>query len=466
MQFSSTKSFLNEDFLLQNNFSKILYHDFAKQMPIIDYHNHLCPKILSENNSFSNINSAWLDGDHYKWRVMRSFGIYENEITGNASNEIKFRRWSQTVPHCVRNPLFHWTHLELKRHFGINYLLQPSTCDKIFAETNELVTQMHPQEILKKFDVRVLCTTDDPVDDLKFHKKLKVRNKKTKVLPGFRPDNVINILNDGYLKYIQKLESVSKIKINSYEKLLEALQKRIDFFDKNGCKISDHGLESLIYIEYDLPSATKIFKSRLSGIIPNNNDVSKFKSCLLIDLAKIYFQKCWIQQFHLGALRNNNSILLEKIGYDAGCDSIGDFKQARAMSYFFDKLNSEGVLAKTIIYNLNPSMNEVFASMIGNFSSSKVSMQYGAAWWYMDQKDGIENHINTLSNLGLLSKFIGMLTDSRSFLSFPRHEYFRRILCNLIGDDINKGLLPNDTKFFGEMIQNICYNNAEKFFKF
>ena len=466
MQFSSTKSFLNEDFLLQNNFSKILYHDFAKQMPIIDYHNHLCPKILSENNPFSNINSAWLDGDHYKWRVMRSLGIDENEITGNASSEIKFRRWSETVPHCVRNPLFHWTHLELKRYFGINYLLQPSTCDKIFAETNELVTQMRPQEILKKFDIRVLCTTDDPVDDLKFHKKLKVRNKKTKVLPGFRPDNAINILNDGYIKYIQKLESVSTIKINSYEKLLEALQKRIDFFDKNGCKISDHGLESLFCDKYDLPSAAKIFKSRLLGIIPNNNDVSKFKSCLLIDLAKIYFQKGWTQQFHLGALRNNNSVLLEKIGYDAGCDSIGDFKQARAMSCFFDKLNSEGVLAKTIIYNLNPSMNEVFASMIGNFSSSKVSMQYGAAWWYLDQKEGIENHINTLSNSGLLSKFIGMLTDSRSFLSFPRHEYFRRILCNLIGDDINKGLLPNDIKFFGEMVQNICYNNAEKYFKF
>ncbi len=466
MQFSSTKSFLNEDFLLQNNFSKILYHDFAKQMPIIDYHNHLCPKILSENNPFSNINSAWLDGDHYKWRVMRSLGIDENEITGNASSEIKFRRWSETVPHCVRNPLFHWTHLELKRYFGINYLLQPSTCDKIFAETNELVTQMRPQEILKKFDIRVLCTTDDPVDDLKFHKKLKVRNKKTKVLPGFRPDNAINILNDGYIKYIQKLESVSTIKINSYEKLLEALQKRIDFFDKNGCKISDHGLESLFYDKYDLPSAAKIFKSRLLGIIPNNNDVSKFKSCLLIDLAKIYFKKGWTQQFHLGALRNNNSVLLKKIGYDAGCDSIGDFKQARAMSCFFDTLNSEGVLAKTIIYNLNPSMNEVFASMIGNFSSSKVSMQYGAAWWYLDQKEGIENHINTLSNSGLLSKFIGMLTDSRSFLSFPRHEYFRRILCNLIGDDINNGLLPNDIKFFGEMVQNICYNNAEKFFKF
>ena len=466
MQFSSTKSFLNEDFLLQNNFSKILYHDFAKQMPIIDYHNHLCPKILSENNPFSNINSAWLDGDHYKWRVMRSLGIDENEITGNASSEIKFRRWSETVPHCVRNPLFHWTHLELKRYFGINYLLQPSTCDKIFAETNEIVTQMRPQEILKKFDVRVLCTTDDPVDDLKFHKKLKVRNKKTKVLPGFRPDNAINILNDAYIKYIQKLESVSTIKINSYEKLLEALQKRIDFFDKNGCKISDHGLESLFCDQYDLTSAAKIFKSRLLGIIPNNNDASKFKSCLLIDLAKIYFQKGWTQQFHLGALRNNNSVLLDKIGYDAGCDSIGDFKQARAMSYFFDKLNSEGVLAKTIIYNLNPSMNEVFASMIGNFSSSKVSMQYGAAWWYLDQKEGIENHINTLSNSGLLSKFIGMLTDSRSFLSFPRHEYFRRILCNLIGDDINKGLLPNDIKFFGEMVQNICYNNAEKFFKF
>ena len=466
MQFSSTKPFLNEDFLLQNNFSKILYHDFAKQMPIIDYHNHLCPKILSENNSFTNINSAWLDGDHYKWRVMRSLGIDENEITGNASNEIKFRRWSETVPHCVRNPLFHWTHLELKRYFGINYFLQPSTCDKIFAETNELVTQLRPLEILTKFDVRVLCTTDDPVDDLKFHKKLKVSKKKTKVLPGFRPDNVINISNDGYIKYIHKLESVSEIKINSYEKLLEALKKRIDFFDKNGCKISDHGLESLFCDEYDLSSATKIFKSRLSGIIPNNNDVSKFKSCLLIDLAKIYFQKGWIQQFHLGALRNNNSILLEKIGYDAGCDSIGDFNQARAMSYFFDKLNFDGMLAKTIIYNLNPSMNEVFASMIGNFSNSKVSMQYGAAWWYMDQKDGIENHINTLSNSGLLSKFIGMLTDSRSFLSFPRHEYFRRILCNLIGDDINKGLLPNDTKFFGEMVQNICYNNAEKYFKF
>lgn len=466
MSFKSTKSFINEDFLLQNKISKTLYHDYAKSMPIIDYHNHLSPKIISCNKPFSSINSAWLDGDHYKWRVMRALGIEENEITGNASEKLKFKRWAQSVPYTVRNPLFHWTHLELKRYFNINTLLQSSNADKIFHQTNELINEMKPVEMLKKFNVKILCTTDDPTDDLKFHINLFKNEKRIKVLPGFRPDKVLDICGENYIDYLTRLESFEDFKINSYEALLSCLSNRIDFFHDNGCRISDHGLESLYSERYSMSEIENIFKKRLSGIIPNSKEDIQFKSCILLDLCKIYFKKGWTQQFHLGAIRNNNISLLKKVGIDVGCDSIGDFNQAKAMSNFFNNLNSEGVLANSIVYNLNPSMNEVFASMIGNFSSSKVSMQFGTAWWYLDQKDGMENQINTLSNLGVLSKFIGMLTDSRSFLSFPRHEYFRRIICNMIGKDIKDGLLPNDTVFFGKMIQDICYNNAQNFFKF
>ena len=466
MSFKSTKSFINENFLLQNKISKILYHDYAKSMPIIDYHNHLSPKIISDNKPFSNINSAWLDEDHYKWRVMRALGINENEITGDAPEKLKFKRWAQAVPYTVRNPLFHWTHLELKRYFNINTLLQPSTADKIFRQTNELISKMEPVEMLKKFNVKTLCTTDDPADDLEFHIKLSKNEKRLKVLPGFRPDNVLNICDENYIEYINKLGSIDDTKIDSYESLLNSLSNRINFFHTNGCRISDHGLESLYSEQYSMLEIDKIFKNRLSGTIPNSKEDLQFKSCVLFDLCEIYFKKGWTQQFHLGAIRNNNISLLKKLGSGVGCDSIGDFTQAKAMSDFFNNLNSKGLLTNTIVYNLNPAMNEVFATMVGNFSSSKVSMQFGTAWWYLDQKDGMEKQINTLSNLGVLSNFIGMLTDSRSFLSFPRHEYFRRIICNMIGQDIKDGLLPNDTAFFGKMIQNICYFNAEKFFKF
>ena len=465
MEFNSTKTFLNEDFLLQNKISKLLYHEFAAKMPIIDYHNHLSPDILLKDIPFKNINAAWLDGDHYKWRVMRSLGIDENEITGNASDELKFKRWAQTVPYCVRNPLFHWTHLELKRYFEIDLLLQPSTAGEIFNKTNEMITKIRPSKIMKMFDVEVLCTTDDPTSDLKSHISLSKENKNLKVMPGFRPDNVVNISNLNYVNYIESLGKISNIEINSYKLLLESLENRIDFFDRNGCIISDHGLESMYCEDYNISEIEEIFKLRLSGKILNQKQVLKFKSSILFDLCSIYYQKGWTQQFHLGAIRNNNSLLMKKIGYDAGCDSIGDFSQAKSMSDFFNRLNNEDQLTNTIVYNLNPSMNKVFASMIGNFSSSKVSMQFGTAWWYLDQKDGIEEHISTLSNLGLLSKFIGMLTDSRSFLSFPRHEYFRRILCNIIGKDIDEGLLPSDINFFGKIVQNICYYNAKNFFK-
>lgn len=466
MDFSSNNTFLNEDFLLQNKTSKLLYHEFAADMPIIDYHNHLSPKVMSENKVFSNINSAWLDDDHYKWRVMRLRGIDENEITGNASNDLKFKRWAETVPFLVRNPLFHWTHLELKRYFNINTLLQPNTADTIFNQTNELINRIRPLDLMKKFNVKVLCTTDDPIDNLEFHIKLSNNKTDYKILPGFRPDNAINISDLNYIKYIEKLGFVSGNKIDSYEELLDSLKKRIEFFDINGCKISDHGLESLHSKKYDISEIEKIFKMRIAGVIPKKKEVLKFKSCLLFDLCKIYCDKGWTQQFHLGAIRNNNKILLKKIGFDVGCDSIGDFRQANSMSDFFNNLNNEDSLTNTVVYNLNPSMNEVFATMIGNFSNAKVSMQFGTAWWYLDQKDGIEKQINALSNLGLISKFIGMLTDSRSFLSFPRHEYFRRIVCNMIGKDIEGGLLPNDIKFFGAIVKDICFNNARNFFKF
>jgi len=466
MEFESTNSFINDDFLLENKFSKILFHEYAANMPIIDYHNHLLPSVISENKNFSSINSAWLDEDHYKWRVMRALGIDENEITGDASEKIKFNKWAEAVPMTVRNPIFHWTHLELKRYFNINKLLQPSNSEEIFNQTNELIRKIKPVDLLVKFNVKTLCTTDDPIDDLLSHIKISNTENRLKVLPGFRPDEALKISNENFINYLNKLSLISDLKIDSYESLLASLSKRIDYFHNNGCRISDHGLEHLYAEKYKKLEIEAIFNRRLFGKIPSKKEDFMFKSSLLFDLCKFYYNKGWTQQFHLGAIRNNNFYLLNKIGVDVGCDSIGDFSQAKMMSDFFNKLNSEGLLSNTIVYNLNPSMNEVFATMIGNFSSSKVSMQFGTAWWYLDQKDGMEKQINALSNMGVISKFIGMLTDSRSFLSFPRHEYFRRIICNMIGKDINKGILPSDIKFFGKMIQDISYNNADNYFKF
>ena len=462
--------FLDNNFLLKTKTAQRLYHNYAKDLPIIDYHNHLNPKDIAENKQFKNLTEIWLQGDHYKWRAMRANGIDEDFITGNKSDKEKFEAWAETVPYTMRNPLFHWTHLELQRYFNIDELLNEKSASKIYEKcSNDLKTkEFSVQALLSKMNVELLCTTDDPSDDLEYHQQIKKSDLKTKVLPTFRPDNTLLIEKDDYLSYLKKLSETSKIQVNSLETLIAALKARVTYFHELGCRLSDHGLAYIPKAEISIDKASQVFKKRLQNEILNEEETNCFKTTLLSELAKLYHAKNWTMQLHLGAIRNNNKRLNEEIGADVGCDSIGDFKQAKGLSHFLNNLDSTSQLPKTIVYNLNPRDNEVFATMVGNFTSNGGinKVQYGAAWWFLDQKDGIEKQLNTLSNMGLLSRSVGMLTDSRSFLSFPRHEYFRRILCNLFGNDIENGELPNDEEFVGKMIQDICYNNAKNYFKF
>jgi glucuronate isomerase len=468
MEFKSTEAFIKEDFLLQNKTAERLYFDYAASMPIIDYHNHLPPDVIAANQPFKGINEIWLDGDHYKWRAMRTLGIPEKFITGKeTSNKEKFDQWAYTVPFTAGNPLFHWTHLELHRYFGINTLLQPSTSTAIFEETNRQLLDLTPKVLLNDMKVEMLCTTDDPIDDLSAHQKIAASDERgPEVLPGFRPDNIFGIEGEQYLDYLKTLGSLAETKIEDLDSLLAALNSRIDYFHQNGCRISDHGLEFTHASDFTHAQANAILKKRLSGSLPSTEEASLFNSCVLYELFVMYNDHGWTQQLHLGALRGNNQKLKRQLGADVGCDSIGDFDQAKNLSKLLGMLNDKDKLTNTILYNLNPAMNEVFATMPGNFNNEKVEIQWGTAWWFLDQKDGMELQMRTLSNMGLLSKFIGMLTDSRSFLSFPRHEYFRRLLCNMIGDDIESGLLPNDTAFFGNMVEDICYHNLKKFIKY
>ena len=468
MEFKSTEAFIKEDFLLQNKTAERLYFDYAASMPIIDYHNHLPPDVIAANQPFKGINEIWLDGDHYKWRAMRTLGIPEKFITGKeTSNKEKFDQWAYTVPFTAGNPLFHWTHLELQRYFGINTLLQPSTSTAIFEETNRQLLDLTPKILLNDMKVEMLCTTDDPIDDLSAHQKIAASDERgPEVLPGFRPDNIFGIEGEQYLDYLKTLGSLAETKIEDLDSLLAALNSRIDYFHQNGCRISDHGLEFTHASDFTHAQANAILKKRLSGSLPSTEEASLFNSCVLYELFVMYNDHGWTQQLHLGALRGNNQKLKRQLGADVGCDSIGDFDQAKNLSKLIGMLNDKDKLTNTILYNLNPAMNEVFATMPGNFNNEKVEIQWGTAWWFLDQKDGMELQMRTLSNMGLLSKFIGMLTDSRSFLSFPRHEYFRRLLCNMIGDDIESGLLPNDTAFFGNMVEDICYHNLKKFIKY
>ena len=461
--------FINDDFLLQSETAKRLYHQFAAKMPIIDYHNHLSAELIAKNKGFKDITEAWLSEDHYKWRGMRANGVDEKFITGKASGKEKFLKWAETVPYTVKNPLFHWTHLELQRYFGITDILQSASAEEIYEETSSILQKTTPQQLLSKMKVEVVCTTDDPTDNLQYHQQIAEGNFETKVLPTFRSDNIINIEADNFLIYIEKLGNVANIEIKDLDSLLKAIQHRIDFFEKNGCRLSDFGLTGeLIYQNYSETEVDEIIKKRLSKYTLNTEENAQYRSCLLEKLAILYHKKGWAQQYHLGPIRNNNSRLIEEFGWDAGCDSIGDYTFATQLSKFFDRLDSKNKLAKTIAYNLNPAYNEVFATMLGNFNTGEIpgKMQWGAAWWFLDQKDGIEKQLNTLSNIGLLSRFVGMLTDSRSFLSFPRHEYFRRILCNIIGNDVENGEIPNDLEFLGKMVEDICYNNAKEYFGF
>ncbi len=463
-------SFLNDNFLLENKFSEQLYHEFAKDLPIIDFHNHLSPKDIAEDRQFENITQIWLLGDHYKWRAMRANGIEEHFITGDASDWEKFEKWAETVPFTLRNPLFHWTHLELKRYFGVDVILNKENARHVFDHCNNLLRtgDFSVHGLLKKMKVETLCTTDDPTDDLRFHQQIKKRGFEIKTLPTFRPDKAIFIESQGFVKYIQDLGKVAEIEVNDFSSLLKALQKRIDFFQDLGCRLSDHGLERLTALDFSEKEINNIFQRKLNGEKIEVLEAEKYKSAVLYQLSLAYHEKGWTQQFHLGALRNQNTRLFNQIGADAGFDSIGDFSQAKVLGRFLDRLDKTNQLAKTVLYNLNPRDNEVFATMAGNFNDGSVTgkIQYGSAWWFLDQLDGMEKQINALSNVGLLSRFVGMLTDSRSFLSFPRHEYFRRLLCNIFGKDMEKGNLPADLEWTGKIIRDICYFNAKKYFDF
>ncbi|MFN3802782.1 glucuronate isomerase [Belliella pelovolcani] len=463
--------FLTEDFLLKSEFAKILYHDYASKLPIIDYHCHLSPKDIATNRKFNSISEVWLAGDHYKWRAMRTLGVNEQYITGNATEEEKFQKWAETVPYTLRNPLYHWTHLELQRYFGIQELLGPDTGANIYKQTTALLQtpEYHTQGLLKKMNVELVCSTDDPVDNLEFHKIAESSSPNTKLLPAFRPDKVYAVEHpQSYNVYLQRLSDSSGVSINQYDDLLSALQNRIEFFHSNGGSLSDHGLEQLYYFELGTYDIQIIFSKVISGKSLDQQEIQYFKFHTLYELCKMYHAKGWTQQFHLGALRNTNERMLGLLGPDTGFDSIGDFSQARALASFLNLLDGTDQLTKTILYNLNPSDNEVMATMIGNFNDGSVKgkIQFGSAWWFLDQKDGMEKQINSLSNMGLLSCFVGMLTDSRSFLSFPRHEYFRRILCNLIGQDVANGELPADEAWLGKIVSDISYYNAKNYFNF
>ncbi|GGA94165.1 glucuronate isomerase [Mucilaginibacter rubeus] len=465
------KNFLDQDFLLQTKTAQRLYHEFASHQPIIDYHCHLPPDQIADDINFKNITQIWLYGDHYKWRAMRANGVNEAYITGNKTDEEKFMQWAATVPYTLRNPLYHWTHLELQRYFGINELLSPASAQKIYAQCNEKLQspEFSIRNILKIKNVEVVGTTDDPLDNLSHHQKLKQDGYSVKVLPAYRPDKAMNADDiAGLNKYIDQLESVANVSISNIDEYLSALKARHDYFAENGCKLSDHGLEQIYSEDYtDAEIATIFTKIRNSEVLLPL-EILKFKSAMLYYFAIWDHEKGWVQQFHLGALRNNNARALTNLGPDTGWDSIGDFAQGRALSKFLNRLDTTNQLAKTIIYNLNPADNELFATMVGNYNDGSVAgkMQFGSAWWFLDQKDGMIKQLNALSNMGLLSRLVGMLTDSRSFMSFPRHEYFRRLLCNLLGDDIENGELPNDIEWTGKIVSDICYFNAKNYFNF
>jgi glucuronate isomerase len=465
------KKFLDENFLLETKTAEALYHNFAKHMPVIDYHNHLIPEQMANDINFENVTQAWLYGDHYKWRAMRANGIDEYYITGGATDLEKFKKWAETVPYTLRNPLYHWTHLELQRYFDVHEVLCAENAERIYQEcTAKLQTPEYSVlNLLRKMNVKTLCTTDDPLDNLEFHQKLKNDGVDVKVLPAFRPDKAMNVDDTAGLNlYIDKLAALVGAEINDLDAYLSALKARHDYFAAHGCSVSDHGLEQIYAEDYTMEEVKSIFIKIRTHAALSLEEVLKFKSALLFEFALWDHEKGWVQQYHLGALRNNNDRLLSQLGPDTGFDSIGDFSQAKQLSKFLNNLDSQNRLAKTILYNLNPADNELMAAMIGNYNDGTVAgkVQWGSGWWFLDQKDGMIKQLNTLSNMGLLSRFVGMLTDSRSFLSYPRHEYFRRILCNLFGADVENGELPNDQEWLGKVIQDICYHNAKTYFDF
>ncbi|CAN5322276.1 glucuronate isomerase [soil metagenome] len=463
------KKFPDKNFLLQSSFAEKLFYDYAKDLPIIDYHCHLPPDQIAHDINFENITQAWLNGDHYKWRAMRTNGIEERFITGPATDFEKFQKWAETVPYTLRNPLYHWTHLELQRYFDVRQLLNPKTAKKIYKTCNKKLRSKNfsVKKLLRQMNVEVVCTTDDPVDTLEHHQKLINEGFKIKVHPAFRPDKAMKVDNAGeFNAYVRKLEEVSNINIHSFLSYLDALKQRHDFFARMGCTLSDHGLEYVPAERYNDEEINSIFEKLHNDEEISAKEILKFQSAMLYVFAIWDHEKGWVQQYHLGAIRNNNQRMLAQCGADSGWDSIGDFQHGRALSKFFNRLDSSNQLTKTILYNLNPADNELFATMAGNYNDGTVAgkIQFGSAWWFLDQKDGMTKQMNALSNMGLISRFVGMITDSRSFLSFPRHEYFRRILCDLFGNEIKNGEMPNDMKWTGKIIQDICYYNAKNYF--
>jgi glucuronate isomerase len=470
---NSKDSFITEDFLLETESAKRLYHEYAKDQPIIDYHCHLPPAQIAGKTKFENLTQIWLYGDHYKWRAMRTCGVEEKYITGDASDWEKFKVWAETVPRTLRNPLYHWTHLEMKRPFGISdRLLSAETAEGIWNECNEKLAtdKFSTPGIINQMNVEVVCTTDDPVDSLEHHVKIRKDPAiEVKVYPTFRPDKGMMVDQpEIFLKWIGKLSTITDVHIENMDGFLTAIRKRHDFFASLGCRLSDHGIEEIYADEYTSKEVENIFQKVMSGKSITMEEIRKFKSAMLYEFGIMDHEKGWVQQYHIGALRNNNTRMYKKLGPDTGFDSIGDFEMARPMAKFFDSLDKDDKLTRTILYNLNPRDNELFATMIGNFQDGTVpgKMQFGSGWWFLDQKDGIERQLEALSNMGCLSQFVGMLTDSRSFLSFPRHEYFRRVLCNMLGREMEKGLLPGDPELVGGMVRDICYYNAVRYFGF
>jgi glucuronate isomerase len=463
------KNFMDEDFLLQTKTAKKLYHEHAADMPIYDYHCHLPAQEIAEDKQYDNIGEIWLGGDHYKWRAMRTNGIAEEFITGNASWRDKFRKWAETVPQTIRNPLYHWTHLELQRYFEIDTLLSPDTADEIFdACTAKLRTpEYSARNLMRKMNVKLVCTTDDPIDDLEYHKQIAADGFEINVLPTFRPDKAMNIADPkAYKKYVKQLADVSGVEIIDFATLLEAVDLRHEYFHSVGCRLSDHGVAYVPDAPADSAELDAIFSKVMRGGEPTLEESDEFQSAFLYVVGKLNHTRGWAQQFHVGVFRNNNSRLFKSLGPDTGFDSIADYRQGPGLIRLLDRLDHSNQLAKTILYNINPSDNELFATLIGNYQDGSVpgKIQFGSGWWFLDQKDGMEKQMNALSALGLLSRFVGMLTDSRSFLSYPRHEYFRRILCNLIGTDVENGEIPADMELLGSMVENICYNNAVSYF--
>jgi glucuronate isomerase len=464
-----SKSFPGNTFLLENETAIVLYEQYASPMPILDYHNHLSPKDIAENRKFGNITEAWLEGDHYKWRAMRINGVAEKFCTGDASPRDKFIEWSKTVPYTMRNPLYHWTHLELKNYFGIDKLLDESSAGEIYDECTSLLQQddFRVQSLLTKMNVEVVCTTDDPVDSLEYHWQFEQQPGGVKMFPSFRPDKAYATGDPvAFLQYIADLSAVSHVRINSFDDLVGALRERMNLFNDLGCRSADHGPQSLYFDPEALSKAPALFKKLQGGNKLTVEEKLQFQCALLLQLCKHYHELGWVQQFHLGALRDTSTRMMRQLGSNTGFDSVGEFPQAQHLSQFLDYLDNTNQLTKTVLYNLNPSQNEVFATMAGNFCDGSVpgKIQFGSGWWFLDQKDGMTRQLNALSNMGLLSRFVGMVTDSRSFLSFPRHEYFRRVLCNLIGTDVEKGELPDDIPRLGQMIRDICYFNTKKYF--